>query len=414
MFLKIQQRTVREEASSNSSINNSGNGTNPGSQSPPWFNGTSSSDHGNPPNDQEDNHTVGVSRATLGGSIAGGVVGTALAMGLIWWIWRMRKTRRAANAQRNPSKRWRGWVDWIVQHRKGQRAQYTGHARDTKERIPIDADDDSSQILQGKFPKICHVPIMSGDLAFFSLVALPNPATHLSLPPDVHLTNNITRPLPMYQEAISPSLDEAVPNDGTGPPRYWQIHNSPSAVSLHRDLSCHKHDESMGITSAPAPSTVDADHGHDTHSSLDPLSGSLETLPSSAKASESSPSSPVSRSVVDLRSPHNPHDDSSRWAPIPATHRNMNPAADHLPDSESSSTRRNAVSSPLGNELEHTIRDLRREVEVLKEENARLRHSDVVSPSDRAEVVEGGRLTPAPQSGDKSDLDPFHDDIGEH
>ncbi|KAJ3827831.1 hypothetical protein F5880DRAFT_1110350 [Lentinula raphanica] len=397
MFLKIQQRTVRE-ASSNSSINNTGNGTNSGFQSPPWLNGTTSSDHGNPPNDQENNHTAGVSRATLGGSIAGGVVGTALAMGLIWWIWRMRKTRRAANAQRNPSKRWRGWVDWIVQHRKGQRAQYTGHARDTKERIPIDADDDSSQILQ----------------------ALPNPATHLSLPPDVHLTTNITRPLPMYQEATSPSLDEAAPNDGTGPPRYWQIHNSPSAVSLHRDLSCHKHDESMGITSAPAPSTVDADHGHDTHSSLDPLSGSLENLPSSAKASESSPSSPVSQSVADL-SPHNPHDDSSRWAPIPATHRNMVPAADHLLDLESSSTRRNAVSSPLGNEFELTIRDLRREVEVLKEENARLKHSDVVSPSDRAEesttqaeVVEGGRLTPALQSGDKSDLDPFHDDIGEH
>ncbi|KAJ3745499.1 hypothetical protein DFH05DRAFT_1523776 [Lentinula detonsa] len=351
MDTKILQPTVRE-ANSNPPNGNTSNGTHSGSHSPPQSNGTSPN-HDSSASSRV-NDTAGTSKATIGGSIAGGVIGIALMLGLLW-LW---KTRKNPNTRRIPSQRLRGWVRRL---QKGHHVEYAVYAQDLKERPPIDADDgysDSSQILR----------------------TLPTPATHLSLalpllPPDVYFPVNVPTPLPNYSVPVEGPFSDGGETPAL-PPRYWQIHNSSSAASLHRDLSSHK---LIGSMATPAPASNNADHGH-VFDSSPALPEPLPTLPFSTEPTSEFPLSPlslVSLSQTELNS-YTSHDFHSRsvltrtstshlaiLADNPAGH----PQEGHPQEAESNGQAESPTSS---NESELTIRNLRYQVEVLAEENARL------------------------------------------
>ncbi|KAJ4473717.1 hypothetical protein J3R30DRAFT_3707668 [Lentinula aciculospora] len=381
---------VREVSlNTNSSGGIPSNSTNSGTHSPSFMNGNSSApgNLGHNNSNNNDNQSK-LSASALGGSIAGGIIGIILILGLLWWLRKIRKTRKTWTARKTLDTR--GWIARNGWQRRGHHT--TVHAKfsqDTKEGPPIDGEDDcsdSSQILR----------------------SLPTPATHLSLPSNVHLPRNQRRQGPQVQQALSKSIPidregSEVPEGlessetPTLPPRYWQIHNSPSAASLHRELSSNNKVSGLELTLTATPAPSSADHGHSVYdvlapsllhsppvfglpqsSTTDPIQYNPLSTESTSPLLPSSPLSPISPIPTESNDSHSHDFHSAPTAVIPLT---MAPADHDLTGNFllSESSLIGNVSSPANShESELTIRHLRRQVEVLAEENARLSRESYV------------------------------------
>ncbi|KAJ3928356.1 MAG: hypothetical protein NXY57DRAFT_1041700 [Lentinula lateritia] len=355
--------------------NNTGNNSTDSGNQPPRSNGNGNGHNGD---------VVGTSKATIIGSIAGGIIGIALMVGLLSWLWRSRKTRKTVGTRknwnssktRNPrSWTWIGSKGWKGLQRQGNLRRIS-HAQDTKKRLPIDGEDDysdSSQMLQ----------------------TLPTPATHLSLPSYAHVPGPQI-PRGRRERQVAANVAGSASEDPILPPRYWQIHNSPSAASLHRELSFNK---SVGLTlSALAPPPSSADHGHSVldlppasspHSPDQPsfsLTPShpfppLTTTPVSNHSSteQTSPLPPASQSISDSHPCNVPlHNDQLTLDVARADDPAKHPFKSEAGSASAGYAQSTSPTSSVSHESELTIRHLRHQVEVLAEENARLSRQSYV------------------------------------
>ncbi|KIK50274.1 hypothetical protein GYMLUDRAFT_253124 [Collybiopsis luxurians FD-317 M1] len=243
--------------------------------------------------------TSETSKAALGGSIAGSVVGTALLLGILWWFWRRGRQRL----------RWQ----W---------------RRKFEERPVIDWED-SAQVIQ----------------------TLPTPAIHLALavPPQSHLLSD-----QIGTVARSPSM----------PPRYWQIHNSSSAVSLSRKLFSNKKinpSTTYGRAPDPTSNSQPLTPGVTVGNLLSQRpSANVDDLFTESTCTSSSPLSPDPPSSPLHSSSAGSHDHSYNPSRMIAV-------VDSSYDEPLVMTR---TRSRAESELE--IRHLRQQVEILTEENTRL------------------------------------------
>ncbi|KAJ3814156.1 hypothetical protein F5876DRAFT_73163 [Lentinula aff. lateritia] len=355
--------------------------------------GSNSTNSGNQPprsNGNGNGHNVDVvgttSKATIVGSILSGIIGIALMVGLLWWLWRSRKSRKTSGTQknwnssntRNP-KSWTriGWKGWKGLQRQGNPRRLS-YAQDAKKRPPIDGEDDysdSSQMLQ----------------------TLPTPATHLSLPSNVYIPGPQIHHARRREHQVAANVAGSASEDPILPPRYWQIHNSPSAASLHRDLSSNK---SVGLTlPAPVPPPSSADHGHsvldlppassphfpDQHSfSLTPshpFPPSLTTTPvfNPSSTAQTSPLSPASLSISDSHPCNVPlHNNQLTLVVARADDPPKHPLESETGSASAGYAHSTSPISSVSHESELTIRHLRHQVEVLAEENARLSRQSYV------------------------------------
>ncbi|KAJ3888288.1 hypothetical protein GG344DRAFT_79903 [Lentinula edodes] len=367
-----------QRADLNASFSNDtgSNSTNSGNQ-PPRSNGNGNGHNGD---------VVGTSKSTIVGSIAGGVIGIALMVGLLWWLWRSRKTRKTAGTRKNwnssNTRNPRSWTrigskGWKGLQRQGNLRRIS-HAQDTKKRPPIDGEDDysdSSQMLQ----------------------TLPTPATHLSLPSNAHIPGPQIHYGRRREHQFAADVAGSASEDPILPPRYWQIHNSPSAASLHRKLSSNK---SAGLTlPALAPPPSSADHGHSVldlppasspHSpdqpsfSLTPshpFPPSLTTTPAfnPSFTEQASPLSPASLSISDSHPYNVPlHNDQLTLDVARADDPAKHPLESETGSASAGYAQSTSPTSSVSHESELTIRHLRHQVEVLAEENARLSRQSYV------------------------------------
>ncbi|KAF5374078.1 hypothetical protein D9757_010718 [Collybiopsis confluens] len=200
------------------------------------------------------------------------------------------------------------------------------------------------------------------------VVALPTPATHLTpvVPPhQVHLQG---------VESETALNEASVTRSHTMPPRYWQIHNSLSASPLQWRSSADQ---------KTSPSTIDTGSNHGGALALGSTSTHPQQLARASTLGSSSSRRNPSSNEEDLIT--NSTCTSSPLSPISLRYSSSQTSHDHHYRTLETSLVHSSESShePLfprittpddSNQLE--IRNLRRQVEILAEANARLTDHD--------------------------------------